>query len=62
MPKKTEKELATVAVKLNFTPSEFALIEEAREMDDERRAGVWIRKASLRTARDRVAEKPRGRR
>ena len=54
MPKK--QELATEGVKLNYTPSELEIIDAAAALDDERKRGTWIRKASLRVARERLAE------
>jgi len=51
MSKATETELATVHVKISFTPSEFAVVEAARDADDERKTSTWIRKIALRAAR-----------
>lgn len=48
------KELATIGVKLNYTPTERDLIEQARALGDERKVGAWIRKASLKVARDAI--------
>lgn len=54
MPKKTA--LATIPIKITVTPDEFALIEQARNADDERKTGTWVRKAALRAARAVLSE------
>lgn len=59
MPKKPDKEakeLATVPIKLNVTPTEFALLERACEIQHARRVGPWMRDAALEVARKVVNE------
>lgn len=58
--KKKSEEKATIPVKLNLTPSELALVQEACEIQHARRHGPWIRDAALEVARKVVAEKKGG--
>jgi len=55
--KKKTEEKATIPVKLNLTPSELALVQEACEIQHARRHGPWIRDAALEVARRVVTEK-----
>lgn len=54
-PAPEPKELATVPVKLNYTPSEIAIIEKARAIQHARKNGPWIRDVSLEVARQVIA-------
>lgn len=59
MSKRThDRDLATVSIKISLTPAEAALVESARDAEDERKTGTWVRKVTLRAARAVLTSSP----